>query len=106
MDGTGGYYAEWNKSTGEGQTLYGLIHLGNIKIVKGNKGERRKNEWEISERETEHKRNRTLGNKLGVMEGEEGGGWGWMGDEHWGGHLMGWALGVILYVGKLNMNKH
>ena len=23
-------YAEWNKSIGEGQTLYGLIHLGNI----------------------------------------------------------------------------
>lgn len=29
--GTGGYYAEWNKSIGEGQTLYGLIYLGNIK---------------------------------------------------------------------------
>ena len=28
---TGGYYAEWSKSIGEGQTLYGLIHLGNIK---------------------------------------------------------------------------
>ena len=24
---------------------------------------------------------------------------------HWGGHLMGWALGVMLYVGKLNSNK-
>ena len=31
--------------------------------------------------------------------------WGWMGDGHWGGHSMGWALGVILYVGKLNTNK-
>ena len=32
MDGTGGYYAEWNKSVGEGQTLYAhYIHLGNIK---------------------------------------------------------------------------
>ena len=30
MDGTGGYYAEWNESIGEGQTLYVLIHLGNI----------------------------------------------------------------------------
>ena len=30
VDGTGGYYAEWNKSIGEGQTLYVLIHLGNI----------------------------------------------------------------------------
>ena len=39
--------------------------------------------------------------------GRKGGGWGvgWMGDGHWGGHLMGWALGVILYVGKLNTNK-
>ena len=29
VDGTGGYYAEWNKWIGEGQT-YGLIHLGNL----------------------------------------------------------------------------
>ena len=29
----------------------------------------------------------------------------WKGDGHWGGHLMGWALGVILYVGKSNSNK-
>ena len=33
------------------------------KIVKGNKGERRQNEWEISERETEHERLLTLGNE-------------------------------------------
>ena len=50
VSGAGGYYAEWTKSIREGQTLYGPIHLGNIKIVKGNKGERRKNEWEISGR--------------------------------------------------------
>ena len=62
----------------------------------GNKGERRKNEWEISERETEHERLATLGNEPGVLEGEVGGGWGWLGE----GHLMGWALGVILYVGN------
>ena len=60
---------------------------------------------EISERETEHERLLILGNELGVKEGEEGGGWEWMGDGHWGGHLTGWALGVILYVGKLNTNK-
>ena len=42
--------------------------------MKGNKGERRKNEWEISERETEHERLLTLGNEQGVVEGEEGGG--------------------------------
>ena len=42
--------------------------------MKGNKGERRKNEWEISERETEHEILLTLGNELGVVEGEVGGG--------------------------------
>ena len=52
--------------------LYGLIHLGNIKIVKGNKVERRENEWEISVRETEHERLLTLGNELGVVEREVG----------------------------------
>ena len=30
VDATGGSYAEWSKSIGEGQTLYVLIHLGNI----------------------------------------------------------------------------
>ena len=38
--------------------------------VKGNKGERRENEWEISERETEHERLLTLGNEQGVLERE------------------------------------
>ena len=50
--------------------------MGNIKIVKGNKGERRENEWEISERETEHERLLTLGNEQGVVEREVGGGVG------------------------------
>ena len=40
------------------------------------KTERRKNEWEISERETEHERLLTLGNEVGVVEGEDGRGWG------------------------------
>ena len=44
--------------------------------MKGNKGERRKNEWEISERVTEHERLLTLGNELGVVEGEVDGEWG------------------------------
>ena len=44
--------------------------------MKGNKGERRENEWEISERETEHGRLLILGNKQGVVEGEVGGGMG------------------------------
>ena len=43
--------------------------------MKGIKGER-KNEWEISGRETEHDRLLTLGNELGVLEGEVGGRWG------------------------------
>ena len=60
--------------------------------MKGNKGERRENEWEISERKPEHERLLTLGTKQGIVEGEvsEGrgdwgmgteGGTGW--DEHW-----------------------
>ena len=44
--------------------------------MNGNKGERRKNEWEISERETDHERLPTLGNEQGVVEREVGGGWG------------------------------
>ena len=38
------------------------------KIVKGNKGERRENEWEISVRVTAHERLLTLGNEQGVVE--------------------------------------
>ena len=41
----------------------------------------------------------------GGMGGGRWAGGGWLGEGHWGGHLMGWALGVILYVGKLNTNK-
>ena len=44
--------------------------------MKGNKGERRENEWEISERVTEHERQLTLGNEQGVVEKEVGGGMG------------------------------
>ena len=40
--------------------------------MKGIKGERRENEWEISERETEHERHLTLGNEQGVVEREVG----------------------------------
>ena len=50
-------------------------------------------------------RHLTLGNEQGVVEEEVGGGLGWLNDGHWGGHLAGWALGVTLYVGKLNSNK-
>ena len=41
--------------------------------MKGIIEERRENEWEISERETEHERLLTLENEQGVVEGEVGG---------------------------------
>ena len=44
--------------------------------MKGNRREGRRNVWEISERETDHGRLLTLGNELGVVEGDVGGGWG------------------------------
>ena len=44
--------------------------------MKGNKGERREDEWEISVRETEHERLLTLGNEQGAVEGEVGRGLG------------------------------
>ena len=61
--------------------------MGTIKkIVKGIIGERRENEWEISERVTNHERLLTLVNKQEAgewsnwMTGTEGGTWQ---DEHW-----------------------
>ena len=44
--------------------------------MKGIIGERRENEWEISERETEHESYLILENEQGVVEGEVGGGRG------------------------------
>ena len=44
--------------------------------MKGNKGEKRENEWEISGRETEHERLLTLGKEQGVVETEGSGGGG------------------------------
>ena len=43
--------------------------------MKGNIGEGRRKVWEISEKETEHERLLTLGNELGVVEGDVGGEW-------------------------------
>ena len=68
-------------------------------------GEGRENEWVKSESVTKPERLLTLGNEQGIVEGEVGGGMGCLGDRHWGGHLTGWTLGVILYVGKSNSNK-
>ena len=97
--------SEWNKSIRKGKTLYGLIHLGNIKTSEREERERRENEWEISVTEREHESLLTLGKEQGVLEREVGGGLGWLGDGHWGGPWTGWALGVMLYVGKSNSNK-
>ena len=44
--------------------------------MKGIIGERRENEWEISERVKEHERLLTLGNEQGVVEGVLGRGMG------------------------------
>ena len=41
--------------------------------MKGIKGERRENEWEISDRVTKHERLLTLGNKQEVVKREVGG---------------------------------
>ena len=37
MDGSGGYYAKWNKSDGERQKLYDFIHMWNLKTKQVNK---------------------------------------------------------------------
>ena len=73
--------------------------------MKGHKGEHRNYEWEIPERESEHERLLTLGNELGVVKREVGGVGGGTGRQALRGHMMGWPLDVILYVGKLNTNK-
>ena len=44
--------------------------------MKGNKGERRENEWEISVRVAEYERLLPLGNEQGVVEREVGRGLG------------------------------
>ena len=54
---------------------------------------------------SEQERLLTLGNEQEVVEGKVGRVTGWLGDRHWGGHLTGWALGVMLYVGKSHSNK-
>ena len=50
--------------------------------MKGNKGERRENEWEISVRVTKHERHLTLGNEKGVVDSKVGKVLGLLGDGH------------------------
>ena len=57
----------------EGQSSYGFTHMWNI---RNRERERRGTEWEKLERETNHERLLTLGNKQRVAEGEMGGGMG------------------------------
>ena len=69
MDLEGMMLSEVSQSEKDKQYMVSFI-WGIQKIVKGVKGERRENEWEISERVTEHERLLTLGNKQGVVEGD------------------------------------
>ena len=83
----------------------GFNHTGNIRNserdYKGKEGNwvgkirEGDKPWETpnSEKQTKGCRRRGGGRRIRVT-----------GDEHWGGHLMGWALDVILCVGKLNLN--
>ena len=77
MDGTGGDYAEGNKSDREKQVSCGFTHLWKI---RNNTEDHREREGKLngkkSERETNHDRLLTLGNELRVVEGEVGGGKG------------------------------
>ena len=71
--------------------------------MKGNKGEKRENEWRISERVTEHERLLTLGNVQDVVKAEVRG-WGdWVTGTEWSLGRM--SMGVMLYVGISNSNK-
>ena len=76
MDGTGGYYAERNKSIRERQLSYGLTYMWNI---RNNAEDHREREGKLngksSERETNHERP-TIVNKLRVAGREVGQGMG------------------------------
>ena len=50
--------------------------MWNVRNSERNYTERRGTEWEKLERETNHERLLTLGNKQKVVEGEVGRGWG------------------------------
>ena len=61
MDGTGGYYAEQNKSIRERQ-LYGFTHVWNIRNSAEDHREREgKQNGKSSEREKNHERLLTIG---------------------------------------------
>ena len=74
MDGTGGDYAESNKSSRERQLSYGFTHMWNItNRVENHRAREGKLNGKKSETETNCKRLLTLGNKLRVAGGGLGG---------------------------------
>ena len=79
--------------------------------MKGHKGEHRNYEWEIPERESEHERLLTLGNELGVVKREVGGGWGeeqgdrHLGDTWWDDHWMLFYMLANWTPIKVNLKK-
>ena len=71
--------------------------MGNIRNSERDyRGKERKWVGDIREGD-KHERLLTLGNKQGVVKGEVGRDMGLLVDGHWGGHLTGWALGVICW---------
>ena len=71
MDGTGGHYAERNKSIRERQLSYGFTHMWNIS-ADNHRGREGKLNGKKAKKETNHERLLTLGNKLRVAGGEVG----------------------------------
>ena len=99
--GTGGYYAEWSKSIGEEQSSYGFTHTGNIKNSERNhRGKERKWVGKIRGDRTWETPN---SGKRTRCSGRGGGGNRVTGWRALRGHLMGWALGVILYWTPINI---
>ena len=96
MDGTGGDYAEWNKSSRESQLSYSFTYLWSIRNNTEDIGRwRGEVSWGKSEGERNHERLRTLRNKLRVLEWVGNGGLGEPGGGYSGGHVFHGALGVV-----------
>ena len=77
MDGTRGYYAKQNKSVRERQLSYDFTHMWSLSSKTEDLAEGREKYSKMkSEKETNHKRLLTIGNKLRVTGGEVGEGMG------------------------------
>ena len=76
MDGTGGDYAEWNKSSRESQWSYGFTYLWSITNNTEDMGRwRGEGSWGKLEGEVNHERLWTLKNNLRVLKGRGLGAW-------------------------------